>query len=110
MTFTKTTEEVVFKVMTEKDTPAGNHKNVFTQVTVMVNGEPVVNNVGSTKLRVDVPLPPKVEPAPMPKPAAVAATAPAPKPVVAAPPRRLTRLEMLRLEKAKAGEAAGGGE
>jgi hypothetical protein len=110
MTFTKTTEEVVFKVKTEKDTPAGNHKNVFTQVTVMVNGEPVVHNVGSTQLRVDVPLPPKVEPAPMPKPAAVAATAPAPKPVVAAPPRRLTRLEMLRLEKAKAGEAAGGGE
>ncbi len=102
MNFTKDTKEVIFKVKTDATTPAGRHKSVFGQVTIMMNGEPIVHNVGSTELRVDKPLPPKVEPKPMPKPAAVAAAKPAPKPVVAAPPRRLTRLEMLRLEKAKA--------
>ncbi|MFT5093912.1 MAG: hypothetical protein ACI93T_002742, partial [Porticoccaceae bacterium] len=88
--------------------PAGRHKSVFGQITITMNGEPIVHNVGSTELRVDKPLPPKVEPTPMPKPAAVATAKPAPKPVVAAPPRRLTRLEMLRLEKAKAAAAAAG--
>ena len=107
MKFTKDTKEVVFKVQTDATTPAGRHKSVFGQVTITMNGEPIVHNVGSTELRVDVPLPPKVEtkPEPMPQPAAVAEAKPAPKPVEA-PPRRLTRLEMLRLEKAKAAEAA----
>jgi hypothetical protein len=106
MNFTKDTKEVIFKVKTDATTPAGRHKSVFGQITITMNGESIVHNVGSTELRVDKPLPPKVEPKPMPKPAAVAAAKPAPKPVVAAPPRRLTRLEMLRLEKAKAAAAA----
>lgn len=104
MNFTKDTEEVIFKVKTDATTPAGRHKSVFGQITITMNGEPIVHNVGSTELRVDKPLPPKVEP----KPAAVAAAKPAPKPAVKAPPRRLTRLEMLRLEKAKAAAAAAG--
>jgi hypothetical protein len=47
-------------------------------------------------LRIDVPLPPKVAPAatPAPKVEAKAATPPP----AAAPPKRLTRLEQLRLE------------
>jgi hypothetical protein len=110
MNFTKDTKEVIFKVKTDATTPAGRHKSVFGQITITMNGEPIVHNVGSTELRVDKPLPPKVEPKPMPKPAAVAAAKPAPKPVVAAPPRRLTRLEMLRLEKAKAAAAAAAGK
>jgi hypothetical protein len=105
MNFTKDTKEVIFKVKTDATTPAGRHKSVFGQIVITMNGEPIVHNVGSTELRVDVPLPPKVEPKPMPKPAAVAAVEPAPKPAVVAPPRRLTRLEMLRLEKAKAAAA-----
>ncbi len=105
MKFTKDTEEVIFKVKTDATTPAGRHKSVFGQVTITMNGEPIVHNVGSTELRVDVPLPPKVEPKPEAKPAAVAAAKPDPNPVVEAPPRRLTRLEMLRLEKAKAAAA-----
>lgn len=106
MNFTKDTKEVIFKVKTDATTPAGRHKSVFGQITITMNGEPIVHNVGSTELRVDKPLPPKVEPKPMPKPVAVAAAKPkpAPKPV-AKPPRRLTRLEMLRLEKAKAAAA-----
>tara|TARA_R110002072_G_scaffold238769_3_gene396419 strand:- start:43111 stop:45570 length:2460 start_codon:yes stop_codon:yes gene_type:complete len=103
--FTKDTEEVIFKVKTDATTPAGRHKSVFGQITITMNGESIVHNVGSTELRVDKPLPPKVEPKPEPKPAAVAEAKPAPKPVVEAPPRRLTRLEMLRLEKAKAAAA-----
>jgi len=106
--FSKDTQEVVFKVVTEKDTPAGTHKNIFAQVSIPVKGEMVVHNAGSTELRVDVPLPPKVE---EPKPMPVAA-AEAPKPAAPQPPpeRRLTRLEMLRLEKAKAAGGGGGGE
>ncbi len=113
MKFTKDTKELVFKVTTQKDTPAGRHKTVFCQITIPMNGENIVHNAGGTELRVDKPLPPKVEPKPMPKPVAKAAPKPAPKP--AEPPkRRLTRLEKLRLEKAEkakaAAAAAGGGE
>jgi hypothetical protein len=106
MNFTKDTKEVIFKVKTDATTPAGRHKSVFGQITITMHGETIVHNVGSTELRVDKPLPPKVEPKPTPKPATVAVAKPAPKPV-AKPPRRLTRLEMLRLEKAKAAAAAG---
>ncbi|MEY3457652.1 MAG: hypothetical protein RL215_809 [Planctomycetota bacterium] len=91
------TKELVFKVKTEADSPEGNHKNVFCQVTVVENNEPIVHaRLGSTELRIDKPLPPKPT-APMPAPAAVAAAPAAPAP---APPaeKRLTRLEKLRLE------------
>lgn len=109
-TLTSKTEEVVFKVTTAKDTPAGRHKNVFAQITITMNGEPIVHNLGSTELRVDKPLPPKVEPKPAPAKVA-AAPKPAPKPAAAPPKRRLSRLEMLRLEKAKkSGAATGAGE
>jgi hypothetical protein len=101
--FNKDTKELVFKVTTEKDSPAGKH-GIFGVVTITANGEPITHNVGGTELRIDVPLPPKPNtPAPMPMPA-VAAAAPAPMPVAAAPPKRLSRLEQLREEaKAKAG-------
>ena len=104
VTFNKETKEVIFKVKTEKDTPVGRHGTVFAQITIPMNGEMVVHNVGGTELRIDAPLPPKVE---APKPAApmpVAQAVPvAPAPMPQAPPmRRLTRLEQLRLDKAKA--------
>jgi len=102
----KDSQEVIFKVTTDMTTPAGRHKNIFAQVTIPMNGEQIVHNTGSTELRVDKPLPPKVD---APKPAAKPAVAAA-KPVAPAekPERRLTRLEMLRLEKAKKAAAAGG--
>lgn len=93
---TKDTKDIVFKIKTDMTTPAGNHQNLFCQVVVMENNEPVVHNIGTGKLRVDVPLPPKKDaPPPPPMPAAAPA---APAPVAAAPPKRLTRLEQLRLE------------
>lgn len=94
----KDVNELIFKIKTDASSPAGNHKNIFCQVVVPENGESVVHaRVGGTELRIDKPLPPKVdEPAP--------AKAPAPMPVAKkeepkpAPEKRLTRLEKLRLE------------
>ena len=106
---TKDTKEVVFRLKTDKVSPAGNHQNLFCQVTVVQEGEPIVHNLGSGQVRIDVPLPPKPKPAaPAPAPVA-AAPAPAPKPAEAPKvEKRLSRLEKLRLEaqeRAKAGTA-----
>lgn len=93
---TKDTKDIVFKLTTDPTSPAGNHQNLFCRIVVTENGEPVVHNIGTGKLRIDVPLPPKkTDPPPMP----VAAAAPAvPAPVATAPPKRLSRLEQLRLD------------
>ena len=105
---TKETTELVFKITTDMTSPAGNHNNVFAQVIVTENDEPVIHNIGGAKLRVDVPLPPKKDaPPPAPMPAAAAA-APAPMPA-AAPPKRLSRLEQLRLEQQERDKAKKGG-
>ncbi len=93
--FNKGTAELIFKVKAEADAAPGISKNLFCQVVVTESGEPIIHNIGSGQLRVDKPLPPKV--APMP----VAAATPVPQPaapVAAAPAKRLTRLEQLRLE------------
>lgn len=99
-TITKDTQDLTFHIKTDPTTPAGNHRNLFCQVVVTQEGEPIVHNLGSGALRVDVPIPPK-------------ANAPAPAPAAAAPPppgqpaKVLSRLEKLRLEqaeKAKAGQ------
>ncbi len=98
---TKDTTDLAFHIKTDKVSPAGNHASLFCQVVITQNGEPIVHNIGTGTLRIDVPLPPK-------------ANAPAPAPVVAAPPKPaapvaakpLTRLEKLRLE-SKQAKAAG---
>jgi hypothetical protein len=89
---TKDTPEVIFHITTAADTPAGNHQNLFCQVVVTANGEPIVHNIGTGALRVDVPIPPKAD-APPPMPAA------APTPMPAAP-KVLSRLEQLRQDQA----------
>jgi hypothetical protein len=91
---TKDTKDIIFKITTDMTTPAGNHANLFCRVVVMENGEPVIHNIGTGKLRIDVPLPPKKD-APPPPPMPVAAPQPAEQPPM---PKRLTRLEQLRLE------------
>ena len=103
MEVTNETKELIFKVKTETDSPAGNHKNIFCTVVVTENNESITHaRVGGTELRVDKPLP---------KPVAAPPKKEAPKPVAKAeapkPPaeKRLSRLEKLRLEaKARAGE------
>lgn len=100
----KDTKELIFKVKTEKDSPAGTHKNVFCRVTVVRDSEPIVHaRVGKTEVRIDKPLPPKKKKPAAPKPAAkvVAKKVEPAKPVE----KRLSRLEKLRLEaKQKSGE------
>ena len=96
--FTKDGKDLVFKIKTDKVSPAGTHKSVFCRVTISANGEPITHaRVGGTALRIDKPLPPKVAaPKPKPTPAKAVAKKPAPsKPPVV---KRLTRLEKLRLE------------
>jgi hypothetical protein len=93
---TKDSKELAFKLVIDKTSPPGQHKNIFCQVVAMKDGEPVVQSAGGTELRIDVPLPPKVNaPAPKPMPTS-AATKPAEAPK--APEKRLTRLEQLRKE------------
>jgi hypothetical protein len=98
---TKDTPDVVFHIKTDKTSPAGNHQNLFCQVVITQNGEPILHNLGTGQLRIDVPLPPKANaPAPAPKPAE------APKPA-AAPAKPLSRLEKLRLESKERAKTAG---
>jgi hypothetical protein len=99
---TKDTKEFAFKLGTDKTSPPGTHKNLFCQLILTKNGEPVVHNLGSSELRIDVPLPPKANtPPPAAQPQAAAKPA-------AAPPaeKRLTRLEKLRLEQEEREKAA----
>ena len=99
---TKDTTDLIFHIKTDKVSPAGNHASLFCQVVVTQNGEPIVHNIGSGTLRIDVPLPPKTNaPAPV-----VVAAAPKPAAPAAAPAKPLTRLEKLRLENQQA-KAAG---
>lgn len=101
----KGTNELVIPVTTDKTTPAGKHR-VFCQVIAKVHGETLTMNTSGTELRVDVPLPPKpVAKAPPPTKAAT------PAPPKKEEPKRLTRLEQLRLDqeaKEKAEKEAAG--
>lgn len=101
------TTELLFKVKTAADSPEGTHKNIFCQITVLENSEPIVHaRVGSTELRVDKPLP-----APVAAPAQVATAEAQPAPAPAPPAeKRLSRLEKLRLEARQRREQGGSQE
>ncbi|HAY80644.1 MAG TPA: peptidase, partial [Planctomycetaceae bacterium] len=112
-TSTKTPELEVTSEMTEIEFPVtiaeaakpATYKSLTCQAILVQNSEPITYTQGGGELRVDKPLPPKVAAKPAPK----AAAKPAAPVVAAAPPKRLTRLEQLRLDKKKAKEAAAGG-
>jgi hypothetical protein len=99
---TKSSEDASFTVKTTVKTPAGRHKSVMCKLVVTQNGEPIVHTLGPGEIRVDAPLPPKPTAA-----AAKPAVAAAPKPVAvaqakpAAAAKPLSRLEMLRKQKAE---------
>ena len=99
----KTTKEIAFKVTVDKTSPPGQHRNLFCQLVLTQNGEPVVMNAGYSELRIDRPLPPKVGQPVTAKPQ------PQPKPQPGQPVKRLTRLEKLRLEQQEREKAAQGG-
>jgi hypothetical protein len=86
---TKDAKELSFPLTVDAAAPPGQHKNLFCQVVVTQNGEPIVQNVGGTELRIDKPLV-AAAPTPAAKPQAAAAPAPTAK--------RLSRLEQLRKE------------
>jgi hypothetical protein len=94
--FTKDTEELVFDVQTDAASPAGKHSNIICQVTLLVNGDPVVNRAGTTELQIDKPLPPAADapPAKAEPKKPVAQSQPANQPPQTKP---LSRLEKLRL-------------
>ncbi|MCX5662445.1 MAG: PPC domain-containing protein [Planctomycetota bacterium] len=103
VTFTKDDKEVVFKVKVEAGAPAGQHKGLFCQLSLPRDGETMVQTLaGGGVLRIDKPKPAEVakapEPAPPPPPAAAAAA-----------PVRLSRLEQLRIDQAKANKQKPGG-
>ncbi len=86
---TKDTKEVVFPIKTDPASPLGEHKNLFCRITVMVNGEPVLHNIGTGRLRLNKPAPKIV--------AKKAAPKAAPKKAAVTPKKKvLSRLEMLR--------------
>ena len=101
-TLNKDAKELVFKVKAEADAAQGVNKSLFCQVVVTENGEPIIHNIGSGQIRVDKPLPPKAAAAPV----AQAAT-PMPD-QAAAPAKRLTRLEQLRLDQEQRVKALNG--
>ena len=83
----------MFHLKTDPKTPPGESKNLFCQAVITKDGEPIVHNLGTGRLRVDAPLPAKkpVVRAAGARPASVVTTkADASKP--------LTRLEKLRQE------------
>jgi hypothetical protein len=98
---TKETKELLFKLTTDKASPAGLHRNLFCQVLITKNGEPILANTGYSELRIDVPI---VKTAPAKPPPGGAK--PPPK---GPPPKRLSRLEKLRLEQQEREKAAKGG-
>ncbi len=102
---TKDSKEFAFPIVADKTSPVGQH-NVFAQVVIDRGGELITGSTGGTQLRIDVPLPPKV--AVVTPPPTVTPKTPVP-PVPAAPPKRLTRLEQLRLEAEEREKAAAAG-
>jgi hypothetical protein len=99
---TKDTKEVAFKLTLDKASPPGVHKNLFCQLVFTHKGEPVVQNLGSSELRIDVPL--AAKPA-APAPTQVAAKKPE-STKAAAPAKRLSHLEQLRLDQEEREKAA----
>ena len=95
----KDTKEAIFKVKTTEKSPVGKQANLFVAIDVPVTGGTTTHRVamGST-LRIDAP---RKAPAPKPATATVAAAKPAAAPAKPAEPKRLSRLEQLRLEAGK---------
>ena len=95
-TITAETTEVTFPIDIAADARAGNHKTLVCQAVVHSPGGDIGQTEGTAELQIDVPLPAPTQPAPAP------AAAPAvEQPKVEAPPRPLTRIEQLRLDRQK---------
>ncbi|MHC4402180.1 MAG: PPC domain-containing protein [Planctomycetota bacterium] len=95
---TKDSSEVVFPLASTEKSPPGHHKGLRCKAVVTARSEPIVHMLGAGELKIFKPLPQKpAEPKAKPKPEAK----PKPKPD-APPPKRLSRLEQLRLAREQA--------
>ena len=93
---TKDTKEITFTLKTEAGSPVGKH-NLFCQLVITQNGEPITSRAGNVQFQIDKPLPPPKD-APKPPPTPAATPKPdAPKPPEPPKTKPLTRLEKLRL-------------
>ncbi|MEZ5299315.1 MAG: hypothetical protein R3F11_01390 [Verrucomicrobiales bacterium] len=99
---TKETQEIAFPIQTAEDSPVGKHGNLFCQVIIEQNGNPIPHTVGQGGvLRIDNPPPaPKKE---EPKPEVAKEE---PKKEEKPPEKRLSRLEQLRLAAEEARKGA----
>jgi hypothetical protein len=94
---TKDTAELIFPIKIAENATPNTYKSLVCRSTIVRDGEPISQTLGTGELRVDRP--------PPPKPNAPAAPAAAPMPqaqpqVAQAPPAKpLSRLEQLRLQK-----------
>jgi hypothetical protein len=96
--FNKDMPELIFKVTSTAEARPGRYPSVVAVATIPIEGETVTQTIGTGELRVDAPLPPKPD---APPAAATAVAAPMP---AAAPMKRLSRLEQLRLDKEQQGK------
>jgi hypothetical protein len=89
---TKEDTELVFHIKSEKGSPPGDAKNLFCQIVITQNDEPIVHNLGTGRLRIDKPLatPNKASPKGPAKATLTSATS--------STTRAMSRLEKLRLE------------
>jgi hypothetical protein len=55
VSITKDSTDMVFHLKTGASSPAGEVKNLFCQVVITENGEPIVHNLGAGRLRIDRP-------------------------------------------------------
>lgn len=92
-TITKDVTELVFEVATTGESPVGNHKSLFCQVTHLLSGDAAIATTGKTELQITAPM----------VVAAAPEAAPAPAEPAAAPPKPLSRLEQLRAQSGKSG-------
>ena len=90
LTITKDSTDMVFHIKTDTTSPAGEIKNLFCQVVITQNGEPITHRLGTGKLRIDKPLPAAKTVQGKGKPAQASKEVASSKP--------LSRLEKLRLE------------
>lgn len=89
----KDDKQLVFPIAIAAEAKPGTYKSLVCTAVATKNGEPVIHTLGTGELRVDQPLPPKAD-APAAKPAAAKPAA-----QQAEAPKRLSRLEQLRLQK-----------
>ncbi len=101
-TITKASTVLVFRLKTDAASPPGDSKNLFCQVVITRDGEPILHNLGTGRLRIDAPLVKKIAGSTANKPTVAQASV---KPV-AGTSGPLSRLEKLRLESRERAKAA----